>query len=314
MGNTIHWAIMVLIVFISEYIPLDTFRNETDSLIQKANVKDSSSLAEIPNIDSALFDSLICPDLITAKYYEINEEFDKAFEYYIKAYSCEDSISKSNALEGIYRVYSHKDTFIKQTTKLVLESFKYVTLFIAIFILLRLIKYFYPFVRSFLKKWFKLKQINIDIQFINDSDENNEYITQFKLQSEVVIQKFRIISELKSSLSSTENNSTRPEMRTRALSSAFTLSAEIVAGNYFSILSKIFDYLFPSDYIIYGETFKENENARYFLFSVIDTLDRSKGHKIIFEKIIPNQKFSEGLYELSYEILIYIRNKNGSKS
>jgi hypothetical protein len=290
-----------------------------DSIIKKSN-KEDSSLQRNKTYVASLDDTLFCPQILLARHYEADRNYEKALQAYNDALSCDSLKIKRESISAIVRI-EHKsmadDTsakkritdLLKEIGGIVLNAIKIILYLVLIYGILYLIKLLVLLYR----RTFEQRRIRVSVGAIMTSLASvtqDFYTKQLKASIAKALAEQSYQVKLKKALRTYEVKDGRPVIQSSELSSLLDLSVQVAAPNISGLLSKLYIFLFPADCNISGFANFITENAAFVTLEV-----RAKGLTLKkWEFRTYTLDLNEHLAKVAFEMSVYIKeSKNDTK-
>jgi hypothetical protein len=277
---------LVFLIFLSGISQGVNFKNDTlkFSLIEP-KAKESKDIPDSQKIKLAMF-------------YETIEEYNKAFEIYIELNNSKIDRISNEASEGVKRINHKINPFRKKKTEICSKIFNYLWPIISILLLLIILK-----VVLLVKKVFNYKR-KIRVKPIKSTSSTDELFTHFKAYLEWNVYLISYYSELKTKAVGDELSTSKPAIRIDEISSLVEVTMMALTPQWFSVLDRVYYFLFPADYTVSAYINSGNNN----LCDVVINLKRKRKVLKLWDNEIATAKLSSELKSLTFEILRIIED------
>ncbi|MDP1675897.1 MAG: hypothetical protein Q8L88_03445 [Bacteroidota bacterium] len=279
-------------------LTLESSGNDRNDCID-SSVTHCSNLGN--NLQINLIDSTNYFNVELAKYYEKNELYDKALNEYTELLKNGKNHERVVALEGIKRVEDNKNNLFYKFKIFCIDYSQPIAFVFILFILfIIIIKFTYLIIKKVNKK------ISINIMPFSSSNLAQDLFFIFKIYIEWNLSQLKNFGELKKRVSYNELESPKPVMRSKTVNELFEITSQIIDSRVGAINKTIYNFLFPSDYIICGNIDVVNEKRRKIFVTV-----NHKGNILkMWEKSVPTNYLNDELNSLTYQVLVFIEEQN----
>lgn len=243
-----------------------------------------------------------------AKFYEDQNEYDKALKIYLEEINSKKDNVRKEAFNGVRRTEKEINSLCYKVKEIISKPLDIIWYFIlysaCILILIKGIKYLLLLRHKILK----YKGCLIEVKPLVNSSSTNVLFTHFKAYIDWYIYRMNRSSELKKRIYRNEILTAKPTMRTKEISTLAEITIKTAAPQLSSLFSKYYNYLVPVDYCISGYINFVNDDIR----NLVIYLKNNRKVLKMWEKEIETKDFMSELKLLAFEILMFIEHEKNN--